>query len=79
MGDLSKALFKHRAGVGVGMVLVGLIAAGVLAERKQHRPPPAALPAEEPELAPLPPVGRATLVARLASAYEKRRSPKNRE
>lgn len=75
MGDLAKALLKHRVGVSAGMVLVGLIAAGVLAERKHHPPAAQAPDPEEPETR-LPPVGRATLLARLASAHERRRSTK---
>lgn len=73
MGDLTKALLKHRAGVGLGMVLVGLIAAGVLSERR-HRPP---VPAEA-ILEPDPPVtvGRAGLFARIAAAHERRRDTK---
>lgn len=75
MGDLTKALLKHRAGVGVGMVLVGLIAAGVLSERRQHQAQ-APEPAAEPDGDALPPVGRAGLFARIAAAHERRRETK---
>ncbi|MGQ0467030.1 MAG: hypothetical protein ACT4QG_17150 [Sporichthyaceae bacterium] len=70
---IPKALLRHPLGASVGMVLVGVIAAGVLAERKRQ---PIPAPEAEPEPEPLPPVGRAGLFARLASAYEKRRPPK---
>ena len=34
---VTDAVLKHRAGVGIGMVLVGIIAAGVLAKQRKGR------------------------------------------
>ena len=76
MGELTKALLKHRIGVGAGMVLVGLIAAGVLADRRRQPPVGPAEAFLEPEADPVPPVGRAGLFARLAATHEQRRSAK---